>query len=175
MGSVPTLKRRTSTGTMPLGSGGGGGVFTRSLSSGAGIDELEKKDLEDVRNLRRDAAAAASGGVVNNNKSNLVNSQGKDFTSIGVHVILIAISVFIGYLWLLFLMVMESSYKWLHRHSVLSSVRLFKVSMIASLLLVRLSNKTLIKSIALKKERFHVLCSLTLDLLVMGSLASLEV
>jgi len=69
--------------------------------------------------------------------------SGLGASGLGAHIALVALSVFVAYLWMLGLKVVESSWSFLHQHSVLSSVRLFKVAMVAALLLVRLARPKL--------------------------------
>jgi hypothetical protein len=64
-------------------------------------------------------------------------------SGLGAHVALVALSVFVAYVWVLGLKVVESRSFFLHQHSVLSSVRLFKVAMVAALLLVRVARPKL--------------------------------
>jgi hypothetical protein len=60
-----------------------------------------------------------------------------EFSGLGAHVAMVALSVFVAYGWLLGLKVLESAWAFLGRHSVLSGVRLFKMSMLVALMMIR--------------------------------------
>ena len=71
-----------------------------------------------------------------------------------------------------FLKVLESSWSFLHHHSIFSAVRLFKLSMLAALVLVRLVRPRL--NAPLRTDWFYRFSGICLDLLTLGSLAALE-
>jgi Na+/glutamate symporter len=91
-------------------------------------------------------------------------------SSLGTHISFIFISVFLAFCFGLFARIFESQYPWLKSHRILSSIRMFELSIFFSFLLIQFSlNYT---KLTFKSEWYMRLCSLALDLVIIASLTS---
>lgn len=116
-----------------------------SSSTSSGLDSGLGSTIDVQISSSTSSSTADNRNSINNSGggSGQVELSGLGASGLGAHIALVALSVFVAYLWMLGLKVVESSWSFLHQHSVLSSVRLFKVAMVAALLLVRLARPKL--------------------------------
>lgn len=102
-------------------------------------------------------------------KSSNVNSS-TPHSSLGTHLSVIFLAVFFAFNFGLFSRLFETQSQWLKAHRIISSIRMFEMSIICSFFLIHffLSYTTL----TFKSEWFMRLCGLTLDMVLIASLTS---
>jgi hypothetical protein len=88
-------------------------------------------------------------------------------SSLGIHVSVIFISVFISFNFGLFARIFEGNFKWFQTHRILSGIQMFEISIVCSVILMYiLLTKTHVR---FKSEWFMRLCGLMLDMIVIAA------
>jgi Na+/glutamate symporter len=177
----PSLSQRITSSSSGGGGGGGSSVNSSGASTSLSLLNIPNPNTQDkpfslYNNRHQIPSPSASPTHLHRHlpkshiNSRTTDSSSSSHSSLGTHLSLIFIAVFLAFCFGLFSRIFESQSSWLKSHRILSSIRMFELAIIFSFLLIHffLSQTKL----HFKSEWFMRLCGLALDMVVTASLTS---